>query len=105
MYCCLHTELQRKLSKTLKVTYIIMIMYNATPSCMIPLYNGFYLFPLPRAVNSNRLIFYPSKVEIHHYYLYHKSQQCSSVNQIHVQALSLSVTQICAAIIFIDDTN
>ena len=28
----------------------------------IPLYNGFYLFPLSRAVNSNRLIFDPSLV-------------------------------------------
>ena len=27
MYCVLLTELQRKLSKMLKVTYIIMIMY------------------------------------------------------------------------------
>ena len=26
--------------------------------------NGFYLFPLSRAVNSNRLIFDPSEVEI-----------------------------------------
>ena len=65
MYCCLPTELQRKLSKQLKVTYIIMIMYDVTP--MIPLYNGFYLFPLSRAVNSNRLIFDPSEVEIHQY--------------------------------------
>ena len=38
-------------------------MYYVTP--MIPLYNGFYLFPLLRAVNSNRLIFDPSDVEIH----------------------------------------
>ena len=30
----------------------------------IPLYNGFYLFPLSRAINSNRLIFDPSEVEI-----------------------------------------
>ena len=65
MYCCLPTELQRKLSKLLKVTYIIMIMYYVTP--MIPLYNGFYLFPLSRAVNSNRLIFDPSEFEIHLY--------------------------------------
>ena len=65
MYCCLPTELQRKLSKQLKVTYIIMIMYDVTP--MIPLYNGSYLFPLSRAVNSNRLIFDPSEVEIHQY--------------------------------------
>ena len=49
----------------LKVTYIIMIMFYVTP--MIPLYNGFYLFPLSRAVNSNRLIFDPSEVEIHQY--------------------------------------
>ena len=62
MYFCLPTELQRKLSKLLKVTYIIMIMYYVTP--MIPLYNGFYLFPLSRAVNSNRPIFDPSEFEI-----------------------------------------
>ena len=34
---------------------------------MILLYNGFYLFPLSRAVNSKRLIFDPSEVEIHQY--------------------------------------
>ena len=49
----------------LKVTYIIMIMYYATP--MTPLYNATYLFPLSRAVNSNRLLFDPSKVEIDQY--------------------------------------
>ena len=65
MYCCLPMELQRKLSKPLKVTYIIMIMYDVSP--MIQLYNGFYLFPLSHAVNSNRLIFDPSEVEIHQY--------------------------------------
>ena len=65
MYCCLPTELQRKLSKMLKVTYIIMIMYYVTP--MIPFYTGFCLFPLSHAVNSNRLIFDPSEVEIHQY--------------------------------------
>ena len=58
----LPTELQRKLSKTLKVTYIITIMYYVTP--MVALYNGFYLFLLSRAVNSNRLIFDPSEVKI-----------------------------------------
>ena len=58
----LPTELQKKLSKMLKVTYLIMIMYYVTP--MIPLYNGFYLFPLSRAVNSNRLIFDPSEFKI-----------------------------------------
>ena len=63
MYCCLPTELQTKLSKLLKVTYIIMIMYYVTP--MIRFYNGFYLFTLSRAVNSIRLIFDPSEVEIH----------------------------------------
>ena len=42
-----------------------MRMYYETPT--IPLYNGFYLFPLPLAVNSNRLIFDPSEVEIHQY--------------------------------------
>ena len=42
-----------------------MIMYYVAP--MMPLYNGFYLFPLSRAVNSNRLIFDPSEVEIHQY--------------------------------------
>ena len=31
---------------------------------MIPLYNGFYLFPLSRAVNSNSLIFDPSEFKI-----------------------------------------
>ena len=31
---------------------------------MIPLYNGFYLFPLSRAVSSNRLIFDPSEFKI-----------------------------------------
>ena len=34
---------------------------------MIPLSNGFYLFPLSCAVNWNRLIFDPSEVEIHQY--------------------------------------
>ena len=63
MYCCLPTELQRKLRKMLKVTYTIMLIYFVTP--MIPIYNGFYLLPLLRAVNSNRLIFDPSEVEIH----------------------------------------
>ena len=38
-------------------------MYYVTP--IIPLDNGFYLFPLSRAVNSNRLIFDPSEVEFH----------------------------------------
>ena len=42
-----------------------MIMYYVTH--MIPLYNGFYLFPLTHAVNSNRLIFDPSEVEIYQY--------------------------------------
>ena len=63
MYCCLPTKLQRELSKLLKITYIIMMIYYVTP--MMPLYNGFYLFSLSRAVNSNRLIFDPSEVEIH----------------------------------------
>ena len=36
MHCCLPTELHRKLSKMVKVTYIIMVMYYVTP--MIPLY-------------------------------------------------------------------
>ena len=63
MHCCLSTELQSKLYKMLKVTYIIMIIYYVTS--MIPLNNGFYLSPLSRAVNSNRLIFDPSEVEIH----------------------------------------
>ena len=31
---------------------------------MIPFCNGFYLFPLSRAVNSNSLIFDPSEVKI-----------------------------------------
>ena len=66
MHCCLPTELQRKLSKMVKVTYIMLIMYYVTP--MIPLYNGFYLFPLSRAINSNRLIFDPSEVKIHQYW-------------------------------------
>ena len=42
-----------------------MIMYYVTP--MIPPYNGFYLFLLSRPVDSNRLIFDPSEVEIHQY--------------------------------------
>ena len=67
MFCCLPTELQRKLSKMVKVTYITMILYYVTP--MIPLYNVFYLFPLSHAINSNRLIFDPSEVEIHQYYI------------------------------------
>ena len=36
------------LSKLFKVTHLIMIMYYVTP--MIPLCNGFYLFPLSRDV-------------------------------------------------------
>ena len=31
---------------------------------MVPLYNGFYPFPLSRAVNSNSLIFDPSEFKI-----------------------------------------
>ena len=65
MFCYLPTELQRKLSKMLKFTGIIMILYYVTP--MISHYNGFYLFPLSRAVNSNLLIFDPSGVKIHQY--------------------------------------
>ena len=42
-----------------------MIMNFVTT--MISLYNGFYLFHLSRAVNSNRLIFDTSEVEIHQY--------------------------------------
>ena len=49
MYCPLPTKL--------------MIIYYVTP--MIPIYTGFYLFPLSRAVNSNCLIFNLSEVEIH----------------------------------------
>ena len=44
-----------------------MIMSYVTP--MMLLYKGFYLFPLSRAVNSNRLIFDPSEAEIHQYIL------------------------------------
>ena len=33
----------------------------------ISLYKCFYLFPLPHVVNSNRLIFDPSEVEIRHF--------------------------------------
>ena len=35
---------------------------------MVPLYNGFYPFPLARAVNSNSLIFDPSefKIDLYH---------------------------------------
>ena len=36
---------------------------------MIPLCNGFYLFPLSRAVNSNSLIFDPSEFKIGLYVL------------------------------------
>ena len=45
--------------KMVKVTFIIMTMYYLTP--MIPLYNGFYLFPLSCAINLNRLIFDPGR--------------------------------------------
>ena len=38
---------------------------------MIPLCNGFYLFPLSRAVNSNCLIFDPSEFKIGLYPLHH----------------------------------
>ena len=65
MHCCLPTELHRKLSKMVKDAYIIMKLYYIT--LMIPLYNGFYLFPLSRAINSNHLIFDLSEVEIHQY--------------------------------------
>ena len=44
-----------------------MIMSYVTP--MMLLYNGFYLFLLSHAVNSNRLIFDPSEAEIHQYIL------------------------------------
>ena len=81
MHCCLPTELQRKLSKMEKVTYIIMIRYYVTPK--IPLYNGFYLFPLSRAVNSNRLIFNPSEVEIHQY----SAQYIVSYRDIHASCI------------------
>ena len=40
-----------------------MIMYYVTP--MTQLSNGFYLFPLSRAANSNRLIFDQSEIEFH----------------------------------------
>ena len=41
---------------------------------MISLYNGFYLFPLSRAVNSNSLIFDPSEFKIDLYPLhYHQT--------------------------------
>ena len=49
------------LTKLLKVTYIL---YYVNTYTMIPLYNGFYLFPLSRAVNSNSLIFDPSEFKI-----------------------------------------
>ena len=67
---CLPTELQRKLSIMLKVTFITMILYYVTPMMHVLLYNSFDLFPLSRAVNSHRLIFDPSEVEIHQYYIY-----------------------------------
>ena len=44
-----------------------MIMYHVTHMIPLYMYNGFYLFPLSRAINSNRLIFDPSEVEIHPY--------------------------------------
>ena len=59
-------------------------MYYVTP--MVPLYNGFYLFPLARAVNSNRLIFDPSEVEIHQYNCYHLT---ADVRQIMVFSLTV----------------
>ena len=37
---------------------------------MIPLCNGFYLFPLSRAVNSNSLIFDTSEFKIGLYFYY-----------------------------------
>ena len=40
----------------------VLCIINLTP--MIPLCNGFYLFPLSRAVNSNSLIFDPSEFKI-----------------------------------------
>ena len=46
-----------------------MIMYYVTPMIHVSLYNGFYLCPLSRAVNMDRLIFDPSEVEIHQYYI------------------------------------
>ena len=81
MYCCLPTKLQRKLSNMLKVTYIIMIMYYVTP--MIPLFKGFYLFPLSHAVNSNGLIFDPSEVKIDLYI-----QSCS-LYTLNIQSLTI----------------
>ena len=40
----------------------VLCIIHLTP--MIPLCNGFYLFPLSRAVNSNSLIFDPSEFKI-----------------------------------------
>ena len=59
MQSCLPTEPQGTLCKWTKVTYIMNYV-----NTYIPLYNGFYLFPLSRTVNSNRLIFDPSEFEI-----------------------------------------
>ena len=42
---------------------------------MIPFCNGFYLFPLSRAVNSNSLIFDPSEVKIGLYIPYFLTKQ------------------------------
>ena len=47
---------------------------NVTP--LRPLYNGFYLFPLSRAMNSNRQIFDPSEVEIHQYLFTWSKMRC-----------------------------
>ena len=55
---------------------------------MIPLHNGFYLFPLSCAVNSNRLIFDPSEVEIHQYLL--RGETANHVNFMQPMLVSYS---------------
>ena len=51
---------------------------------MTPLCNGFYLFPLSRAVNSNSLIFDPSEFKIGLYWVFIQvySIYCSIINSV-----------------------
>ena len=53
---------------------------------MIPLCNGFYLFPLSRAVNSNSLIFDPSEFKLA--YMIHLSEHVKLAALIHNSQLS-----------------
>ena len=58
---------------------------------MIPLCNGFYLFPLSRAVNSNSLIFDPSEFKIGLYiFLTSRPSRATQTLKQHVVGIEVS---------------